>query len=417
MYLKSLRIVFFTTILTLAFIAEATADSDWLANRFRVSGFGTLGVVTGGDEDLGFQRDWSRGNSAVFDGDWSIEQDSLLGLQLDARVTDNLKGAIQLVGRDRPDNSLEDSLEWAFLSYHLSPGTTVRGGRMGVDLFMLSEYRNVGFSYLWARPPVEFYGPIAFDNFDGMDITHTLPVLDGDLRLKVFGGVSNDNPIVGRDGESSLDLRPLYGTSVIWENNTWQARGSFAIGRLDSSSDALQPVQDYLLLASQTGWLEASSIAGDLELSDRNTYYYAAGIAYDNAPWQVQSEISYVNSEYEFFLPTINTYVSTAYQIEPVTLYVLASMIKTTEDSSTIHSAPPQWIPLQESIQEIKDSNSSDQTTLSFGLRWDIRYDLALKLQWDHHWVEHVSSVWFDKTGVEEERTLDTFSLNLNFIF
>lgn len=417
MFFNLLQLILFVATLSLPICAFASADSDLIPSRFKLSGFGTLGVVSGGSEELGFQRDWSRGNNPVFDGDWSLKQDSLLGLQLDARLTTNLKGAVQIVARDRVDNSLGNSVEWAFLGYQLSPNTTIRGGRMGVDLFMLSEYRNVGFSYLWARPPVEFYGPIAFDNFDGIDIKHTIPMWDGDLSLKAFGGASNNNTMTGPAGKSSLDLVPIYGVSALWEKDAWLARMSFASGELESSDAALQPLLSYLTLASMTGWPEASSISEDLELSGNSTYYYTIGAAYDNAPWQVQSEISFVDSEYDFFLPTINTYLSVARLIGPTTLYCLAGLAKSTEGPGTIDTAPSQWTALQSEIQAIKESRKLDQKSLSLGIRWDIRYDLALKVQWDHHWVKYGSSLWYQQTETEEDRTLDTLSFNLNFVF
>lgn len=59
-----------------------------------------------------------------------------------------------MVGRDRLDNTFENSVEWAFLKGRLFPKLIVRAGRLGVDVFMLSEYRNIGFAYPWVRPPV-----------------------------------------------------------------------------------------------------------------------------------------------------------------------------------------------------------------------------------------------------------------------
>jgi hypothetical protein len=417
MLIKLSPIILFSAILAIPIHVFGSDDYDQITNRFKLSGFGTLGVVKGGDEELGFQSNLTRGNNPVFDGDWSVKQDTLLGLQLDARITNNLKGAVQMVVRDRLENSLEDSLEWAFLSYRLTPNTTIRGGRMGVDLFMLSEYRNVGFSYLWARPPIEFYGLIAFDSFDGMDITHTMPVWDGDLSLKLFGGASNNNPMVNSAGDYSLDLSPIYGASVLWENNRWLARLNFATAEMETSNSPLEPLFNYLDLASQTGWSEASTISDNLELAGQSTYYYSAGFSYNNTPWQIQSEISFIDAEYDFFLPFINTYISVGRQFGPVTPYCLVALIKDTEDPNTINSAPPQWSDLQTAVQTVEESTKLDQKSLSFGFRWDIRYDLALKMQWDRHWVKHGSSLWYHQTGVEEDRTLDTFSLNLNFVF
>lgn len=416
MFLKLSQIILLVTVFVWPVFTNASTDFNQDNTKFKLSGFGTLGVVTGGDEELGFQRDWSRANSPVSDGDWSAKQDSLFGLQLDARFTDKLSGGVQLVVRDRLDNSPENSLEWAFLNYHLTTNTSVRGGRMGVDLFMLSDHRNVGFTYLWARPPIEFYGQIPFDHFDGMDVTHTMPLWDGDLSVKIFGGISK-NTQAGKTEDSSLNLEPIYGANVLWENNSWLARIGIATATLESSSSDLQLLQDYLAFAAMSGWSEASSISDDLELSDKNIYYYSAGIAYDSTPWQVQSEISFIDSEYDFFQPLINTYISVAHQFGPVALYSVAALSKNTKDPDSINSAPPQWTALQGQIQGVHESSRIDQKSLSFGIRWDIRYDLSLKLQWDRHWGKHGGSLWYHETGVDENRTLDTFSLNLNFVF
>ena len=122
-----------------------------------ISGFATIGLVQAGDEDYGFTRDLTR--SGVFDQDNSVKQDSLLGIQLDSSFTQDWSATAQMVFRDRFDDSFEEHLEWAFVRYRANDEWSFRVGRTVVDLFALSDYRNVGFAYLWARPPVEFYGP------------------------------------------------------------------------------------------------------------------------------------------------------------------------------------------------------------------------------------------------------------------
>lgn len=59
-----------------------------------------------------------------------------------------------------------------------------------------------------------------------------------------------------------------------------------------------------------------------------------------------------------------------------------------------------------------------DQITASIGGRWDIRYDLALKTQWDRTWVEVAGGLlWDQKLGSSEDNVVDTYSINLNYIF
>jgi hypothetical protein len=47
-----------------------------------------------------------------------------------------------------------------------------------------------------------------------------------------------------------------------------------------------------------------------------------------------------------------------------------------------------------------------------------VRYDTALKLQWDRSWVSaYGSGLWDTKIVPEDDQILDTFTINLNVIF
>lgn len=401
--------------LLLVFEASAEADpgSDWL----RLSGFGTIGLTQGGDEILGYRRDMSR--EGLFNDQWTFKTDSLLGLQLDAKLTDNLDAAVQLVARDRPDDSLEESLEWAFLRYRINPDLVIRGGRMGVDMFMLSEYRNLGFAYLWARPPMEFYAPIAFDHYDGADITFSTPVGEGMLRAKLFGGVTQ-NTFTSQAGNVEVDINPGFGASLAWESECWQARLGIASLEFDSSIDSVKQLGGALQMASGLGWPQAAGIAEDLESEGARLHYYSAGIAYDSHPWLVQSEISFIDSDYNVFLPLLSAYLSVGQRIGPVTIYGVGALARNTESRVKVPSAPPvpPLILLQRQTQGFYNLTPIDQHSLSLGMRWDIRYDLALKAQWDHTWIdEYGGGLWLQKTPLTDDRTMDTFSINLNFVF
>jgi len=122
-----------------------------LWERITLSGFGTLGLVTAAADDVGFRRDMNQ-DIAVFDQDIRIETDSLLGIQTDIRLTPDLDAGVQFVLRHQADMDIENSLHLAFLRYRFTPQVTVRAGRMGIDVYMLSDYRNVGFAYPWVRP-------------------------------------------------------------------------------------------------------------------------------------------------------------------------------------------------------------------------------------------------------------------------
>ncbi|MCG7994589.1 MAG: hypothetical protein JAZ06_04100 [Candidatus Thiodiazotropha taylori] len=392
-------------------------DSDYL----RLSGFGTIGVVSGGDDHLGFRREISK--EGQFDGDWALEPDSLLGIQIDAQISDSLIATAQLVGKDRPDNSVENSLEWAFVRYGFDPGLVIRAGRMGTDLFMLSEYRNVGFAYLWARPPVEFYGPLALDSFNGIDTSYSREVFDGVMRFKVFYG-GGEQDFSSQVGSHVAKLEDMIGANITWESEHWTTRAVYQQAEFASSIDTISPLVDGLSAIPAAVWSEAPGLAEDLEAKGKPMDYYALGLAYDDNPWVVQAEVGFIDSGYEAAFPDLLTaYLSVGRRFGPITLFGIGAIARNTQDTLDVPAEPsggtnPTLVALQQGTQMFADQVGIDQRTLSLGMRWDLRHDLALKAQWDRTWVDaYGGALWDQAITVRDDRILDTFSVNFNFLF
>lgn len=408
----------------LAAPSHAQAEFN-LSEHFQLSGFATLGAIKGGNAYLGLPQDLQR--DPVFDGDWDLAEDSLLGIQLNARIDDQWSGAIQLIGKDRQKDSFENSVAWAFLAYRPTTEWTVRAGRIGFDLYMLSEYRSVGFSYLLARPSMEFYTQVAFDNFDGMDLAWSRAVGEGQLRAKVFAGKTQTD--VQRNGqEFEVKLDRIWGASLNWETDHWQWRATVLSTNL-TDDDPYFPGLDQLGAAYQQIapiWPEATYYEQQIAIDDTRVDYLTMGVAYTNAPWQVQAELGRILPQVNLF-PTVNSgYVSLGRQFGPTTVYAMVAAA----DSSDLREVVTLWpddplnpfalqvIALQQATQTVFDSIAIDQHTFSLGLRWDLRYDLALKLQWDRSWVERYGAgLWQIREVPPDDQVLDTFTINLNGIF
>jgi len=399
--------------LLLAF-STATMASSFLENA-GFSGFGTVGLVRGGNEVLGYRRDMS--GDGVFDNGWAMNPDSLLGLQIDVPLAGKFDAAVQLVAKDRPDNTLDESLEWAYLRYRPTPELMLRGGRLGLDLFMLSEYRNLGFSYLWVRPPVEFYGMFPYYHYDGADIAYATALGEGVLRARLFAGTTQGT-IVFSSSDVEVDIDSYVGATLGWEFDRWQARLSFATLNQSSSNPGIKQLGTTLRQVAGL-WPEAVAIADDLEAKGSRVYYYSAGFAYDPKPWTVQSEISYIDSGYNnIFRPVWSAYLSLGRRFGPVTVYGLGALIENPDGRVQVPSAPFPLAELQQQAQAAYDLSFIKQHSLSLGMRWDIRHDLALKMQWDRTWVDDYGGLlWLQKQPLTDGETLDTFSINLNFLF
>ncbi len=119
-----------------------------------VRGFGTLSGAYSDSESLAFRRDMTQEGKAK---QFSLKQDSLLGLQTDIYLSDALKASVQIVGKDRINNSLDESITWANVSYDFNNEWNLRAGRIGSDLTLIGDVGNIGYVYDWVRPPSDFY--------------------------------------------------------------------------------------------------------------------------------------------------------------------------------------------------------------------------------------------------------------------
>lgn len=97
------------------------------------------------------------------------------------------------MGKDCIVDSFENSVGWVFLCYCINLDWMVRVGWFCFDLFMLLEYFDVGFVYLWVWFFFEFYMLGIFDSYDGVDLIWFILVGEGILCIKIFVGSSKIN--------------------------------------------------------------------------------------------------------------------------------------------------------------------------------------------------------------------------------
>ena len=394
--------------------------------RVRISGFGTLGMVYSSQDDLHAQRDW--GQSDTFQGAWSWKLDSLLGLQMNARLTSEVDAAIQFVLKDRPEMTLEESLEWAFLAWKPTDRLVLRGGRLGLDFYMLSDYRNVSFAYLWQRPPIEFYGPLMPHNVDGLDLTYGVPFGGGTLLARLFGGTTTQGiELLTASGADNIELTPLWGGSLSYESEQWRLKAGFSHITFDnnlsslSASGLLTGLDNPLV---QWAWSPADRYAADITMAGKRVGFYALGSAFDDNTWLISGELGYLDSDWGPLRDALSAYLSVGRRWGNLTPYLLLATIRPVGEAQSIASPSPVALndptiaALYEGTRELYRNLWSDQQTASLGLRWDVANNLALKFQWDHSEIKY-GGLWWNQSGVAPlpNTSLDLLSASLNWVF
>ncbi len=118
-----------------------------------------------------------------------FSNDSRFGIQISAKVNPKVDVTGQLLARGREDN-YNLSADWAFVTYHVSDPLAVRGGKVKLTTFLISDYIEVGYAYPWIRPPQEVYSSNPISTINGVDML---------LRLNL--------------GDFTFLFQPYYGTS------------------------------------------------------------------------------------------------------------------------------------------------------------------------------------------------------------
>ena len=407
-------------------LSAAADEGQILDPRLRLSAFGTLGVVYDGSSKH-LQRDFGQPDS--FHGKTSLLTDSLLGAQFDLRIGNGLDATVQMVAKDRTEQSLDSSLEWAFLRWRPLQDLTLRAGRLGLDLYLLSDCRNVGFAYLWQRPVVEFYGPLLIQNFDGADASYVFKIGEGRLQTRLFGGVTkNSLPFMQPDRVNVLEFNPILGASIGYENDQFRFSAGYARARFAGNLSDVSQVLDGFSSVPQQVWPGSVAISRAIANRHKSINFYSLGASYEGEDWVLQAEAGYLHSDWATVRDIASGYLSLGRHCEAFTPYLVLAAAQTRGAAQTF-SAPPitgdpttdaQLSALYLATQLFTPGVAVDQRTVSAGVRWDVQRNLALKLQWDTSRVaaQGGSLWWGPASGPQSSATtVNLLSTSLNFAY
>lgn len=128
------------------------------------------------------------GHGALYAPHWSVGQESKVGLQGTYKITPALSATGQVVARGV--DGIKANVEWAYLSYDLTPNWTLQAGRKRLPLYFYSEFQDVGYAFNWARLPTDLYG-WEIVNYNGVNATYRGDWGGWSAKSNVFGGSEN----------------------------------------------------------------------------------------------------------------------------------------------------------------------------------------------------------------------------------
>ena len=409
-----MRRVLFTTTLILWTLPMAAQGPTWT-----FGGFGTAGVTQSSTDGAQYLRDLTQ--PLGVDRDPNVKIDSRLGLQANVALTDTLRATVQVVSKYRHDKTWTPDLTWALLAWSPMPDLQIRGGRLGFDVFMDSDSRDVGYSFLWTRPPVEYFGGLAISHFDGIDLARDFSLATGgSLRLKIYGGLASEKLPVG--GTEPLDLSgsPLLGVMGEWTRGPWRSRLGYAQFRPRHNMPApLTQLQDGL---RQFAVIDPRLIqaADDLNFADRRVRYASAAVAFEQDGLQAQGALARFQTDAVTAPDSWSGFASLGYRVGKVVPFGAFSRISSSRPSVDLGLLPlvpsPEAQGLIQGLEIFLNASQSARSTWTFGMRWNLADKACLKVQVDRVQSHNASGLWArPQPGWDGRATLVTATLDFVF--
>jgi hypothetical protein len=358
-------------------------------SNLRISGFGTA-ALTWANTD---QAEFGRPNQARgADKDVTTGVDSNLGLQADYAVNSWLSVTGQGLVRKDAEDDFGAELAWAFAKARVSDDVSIRVGRIGLPVFMISDYRNVGYANTFLRPPSEMYSQVTFNSVDGADVTwqhsygdttYTAQFAFGGSETKIYGG-------------PRLDARRLSALNLVAEHGPLTLRFGRADTRITLNNQQSINTLVGALRASGAGYRLPGlvTLADDIAVDHKKASFTSVGASLDWNNIVAQSE--YAKRKTDSYLnDTTSWYVMGGYRFGKVLPYY--SHAKLSIDGSVANTVPascPAGYPAAcgvtlrtlsgaVAILPVTGLSQGAQTTDTIGVRWDFYRSMALKAQVD----------------------------------
>jgi hypothetical protein len=401
-------------VLGMAYCALARAAGT-TAPGWTLSGFGTLGYVHSSERAADYTSSAMKASGAGYSRAWSPAPDSRLAAQLDVAMDSRWSGVVQVVSEQHLDRRYKPRIEWANIKYQATPDLALRAGRIALPMFLAADCRTVGYADAWVREPVEVYAALPIASSDGVDLTWRWGA--GALRntTQAFFG----RTAMGLTPSTHLHARRIAGFSQTAETGALTAR--FSVLSADLTLDVGRALFDAYAAMGPAG----DALAERYEVDDKRATVTGIGLAYDPGRWFVQAEAGRMRTG-SFLGKTSALYAGGGLRRGAFTTYAGYAHVRaespTSDPGLPLAGMAGPRIALAGSLNAGLNSLLQmvpDQSSVSAGLRWDFRPNLALTGQLDRVTPHDGSRGTLINTqpGFQSGNPLLVTSVALDFVF
>lgn len=389
----------FPLLLTLFFALQSNAAEE---SKLQFSGFAR--IIAG-------YLDTDQAEFKGYDDSISFEPASLLGLQADYQLFDNLSFTGQVVGRAYDD--ADSGIEWLYLTWQPLNSLKVKVGKLRTPFFSLSDFIDVGYSYHWINPPQQVYNAYLFPTFEGIDATWVYSTDNFDFSVEAYfgrdeGDITNGAEVIEYEAK---DLRGIIGRLNF-------SGMEFRASRYQGNVNLILPdVDAFAQLLAQSGFTASAATLS----TDEAAYVRQFGFSYDSLNYFLRSEWIDIQTD-AYIAPIIESYYLTAgYHLNPVTLHLTYAK-GDTEPRTPVQEIPtgvtPQLDALAAGYSQVLDRFSQDNLdSWTIGARWDVRPNMALKIEWNKLKGEAGENSFYTIKDQTFDRKSNLYLLGLEWVF
>jgi predicted porin len=352
-------------------LAFAWTPADAALPDIDFSGFGTAGFAVTDTGKAEFGRSQAQLTGVNDQGDVGL--DSLMAVQATVHLNEMFSATAQTMVRRLFSTGFQLEVPVFFAKADLTRDLSVRVGRIQLPVFMISDYRQVGYSNTWLRPPVELYGMIPFDTNDGADMLYRTTLGPVDISAQAFYGKTDASISNG----TTIQTRANWGVNVTATVGPLSVRAARNQSKFTSTSTA---VNQLLVQIAAAGFPDLANRLNPTNVPYKFTDF---GFSLEEPHFTLQGE--YAKQTVGGFLASVDAeYLLAGYRIQKWTPYAMVARQKVTSARSD-NTIPPvgPLLPLALAVNQLINSFEADQHTVSAGLRWDLHESLDLKVQVD----------------------------------
>lgn len=356
------------SLVTIACAMSCIVSSAAVAQDVEISGFGSVGLARATLVDAQYRAAPSY-QYGVHD-QWSSLLDTRLGGQLQYKFNPQWQWVGQVLWHRTSDDQMRLEHTWFYLKYQPTPELELLAGRIRHSLFLITDEVDVGFAWLWARPPVEVYSLVAESNFvDGLKLRYRSMLGDYQLTTEAHYGVMT----IDRQPRVHIHNNYNSGLALSVADAHWTYRIAAVQASTQLRSNRLDPLVAAIAAVSP-------DIAAQYQVNDLPQQRYVnAGVRYEDGAWWGQAEYVQLWLGSRFLPDKRGGYATLGYRFDQWTPYISAA-VQTVDIADTETRLPE---PLASQTNQVLRALNSAQRSVSVGARWDLCSQASLKLQLD----------------------------------